>query len=179
MSIRASNSEKRATEAAREEVLPSPHQTATLPNPLLEKCAHELFEAQVARSPDAIAVVCKKQALTYGQLNTLADRFASRLKQAGVAPDVLVGLCVEPSLELAIGLLGILKAGGAYLPLDPLYPTERLDIMLNDAKPRVIVAQRHLAGRFSNFSAPLIVFENGAASAGINGASYEETTPYR
>src|SRR5262245_48804223 len=98
MSMSSFGSKKRADKAAceREEVRQNSQRALTLSDPLLEKCAHELFEAQAARSPDAIAVVCKKQALTYGQLNTLADRFACRLRQTGVGPEVLVGLCVEP-----------------------------------------------------------------------------------
>src|SRR5262249_23559678 len=101
----------------------------------------ELFEAQVARTPDAVAVVFDDGTLTYGELNARANQLAHHLRALGVGPEVVVGLCVERSLELLIGLLGILKAGGAYLPLDPSYPRERLAFMLADAGAPVLVTQ--------------------------------------
>ena len=94
----------------------------------------ELFEAQVARTPDAVAVVFEEQSLTYAELNARANQLAHYLIGKGVGPEVVVGLCVERSLEMVVGLIGILKAGGAYLPLDPGYPPERLAFMLADAK---------------------------------------------
>src|SRR5262249_26659395 len=105
----------------------------------------ELFEAQVARTPDAVAVVFADGTLTYGELNARANQLAHHLRALGVGPEVVVGLCVERSLELLIGLLGILKAGGAYLPLDPSYPRERLAFMLADAGAPVLVTQAKLA----------------------------------
>ncbi|MBV8202333.1 MAG: AMP-binding protein, partial [Acidobacteria bacterium] len=110
-----------------------------------ESCLHELFESQAARRPEAIAALSAGGALTYGELNAQANRLARQLRGRGVGPEVLVGLCVERSLEMVVGLLGILKAGGAYLPLDPSYPTERLVFMIEDgldgvAKP-VLLAQ--------------------------------------
>lgn len=110
-----------------------------------DKCLHQLFEEQVKRTPEAIAVVFEDQELTYGVLNRYADRLAQRLRELGVGPDVLVGLCVERSVDLVIGILGILKAGGAYLPLDPSYPKERLEFMLQDSGAPVIVTQRHIS----------------------------------
>jgi amino acid adenylation domain-containing protein len=104
----------------------------------------ELFESQVGRSPDAIAVVFGDQSLTYNELNVRANKLAHYLRSQGVANEVIVGLCVERSLEMIIGLLGILKAGGAYLPLDPSYPQERLSLMLNDASPQLVLTQAHL-----------------------------------
>ena len=85
-------------------------------------CIHELFEAQVERTPDAVAVVYRDEELTYRELNHRANQLARYLREHGVGPEALVGLCVERSLEMVVGLLGILKAGGAYVPLDPAYP---------------------------------------------------------
>nr|AXN93590.1 PuwF-G [Cylindrospermum alatosporum CCALA 994] len=107
-------------------------------------CLHQLFEQQVQRTPDAIAVVFADQHLTYSQLNNRANQLARHLQSLGVAPDVLVGICVERSLEMLVGLLGILKAGGAYVPLDPAYPQERLRYMLGDAQVSMLLTQSHL-----------------------------------
>lgn len=92
-----------------------------------ERCVHELFEAQVARRPDAVAVVFEREALSYRELNGRANRLAHHLRALGVGPDARVGICVEPGLEMVVGVLAVLKAGGAYVPLDPSYPGERLD----------------------------------------------------
>ena len=102
----------------------------------------ELFAAQVARTPDAVAVVFEDQSLTYARARC-ARRTSWRIgcARSGVGPDVLVGLCVERSPEMVIGLLGILKAGGAYVPLDPDYPADRLHFMLADAGVRVLLTQ--------------------------------------
>ncbi|MEJ6485763.1 amino acid adenylation domain-containing protein [Nostoc punctiforme UO1] len=108
------------------------------------KCIHNLFEAQVERSPDAIAVVFEDKQLTYRELNQRANCLARHLKIMGVGPEVLVGICVERSLEMVVGLLGILKAGGAYVPLDPKYPTERLSFMLFDTQLSVLLTQEKL-----------------------------------
>jgi len=110
----------------------------------VEKCIHELFETQVERAPDAIAVVFEDRKLTYRELNRRANQVAHRLRKIGVAPDTLVGLFVERSLEMVVGMLGILKAGAAYLPLDPVYPKERLAFVLDDAQPKVVLTQQHL-----------------------------------
>jgi len=118
------------------------NQTATIyPR---EACIQELFEAQVERSPDDTAVVFGGKAATYGELNARANQLARHLAQFRVQPDQPVALCVEPSLELVIGLLGILKAGGAYVPLDAAYPSERLAFMLDDTKAPVLLTQQHL-----------------------------------
>jgi amino acid adenylation domain-containing protein len=110
-------------------------------------CLHALFEAQAARTPQAVALVCGEESLTYAGLNARANRLAWRLRALGVGPESLVGLCAERSLEMVAGLLAILKAGGAYLPLDPDYPPERLAFMLDDARPRALLAHSALAGR--------------------------------
>jgi len=110
-----------------------------------DRCIHELFEAQVEKDPDTVAVVFEDQQLTYAQLNAKANQLAHYLHAQGVGPEVLVGICVERSLEMVIGLLGILKAGGAYLPIDPDYPEERIAFMLEDAQP--VLSLVHTATR--------------------------------
>ena len=109
-----------------------------------ERCIHELFEAQVTRTPDAIAVVFEKEQVTYSQLNSRANKLADRLQQQGVGRDIRVGLCVERSVQMLVGLLGILKTGAAYVPLDPTYPAGRLHFIIDDAQMPVIVTNRHL-----------------------------------
>jgi non-ribosomal peptide synthetase component F len=109
------------------------------------KCIHQLFEEQVNRTPDNIAVVYENQQLTYTQLNIRANQLAHYLQQLGVKPEVPVGICVERSLEMVIGLLGIFKAGGAYLPIEPTYPKERQAFILQDAQTPVLLTQQHLA----------------------------------
>jgi amino acid adenylation domain-containing protein len=105
---------------------------------------HELFEEQAQRTPDHVAVVCGQQRLTYQELNEQADRIADHLSLMGVGPDERVGLYVERSLGMVVGLLGILKAGGAYVPLDPNYPQDRLAFILDDAQPLVLLSQQSL-----------------------------------
>ncbi|WP_445245375.1 non-ribosomal peptide synthetase [Microcoleus sp. OTE_8_concoct_300] len=109
-----------------------------------DKCIHQLFEEQVERSPDAEAVLFEDKQLTYRELNQRANCLAHHLRTLGVRPEVLVGICVERSLEMVVGLLGILKAGGAYVPLDPAYPPERLAFMLEDAQVGVLLTQARL-----------------------------------
>ena len=107
-----------------------------------DQCLHELFEAQVEQTPDVVAVVFEQQQLTYRELNTRANQLAHYLRKQGVGPEVLVGICMERSLEMVIGLLGILKAGGAYVPLDPSYPKDRLAFMLEDSGMPVLVTKK-------------------------------------
>jgi amino acid adenylation domain-containing protein len=112
-----------------------------------DKTIQQLFEEQADKTPDAIALVYQDQQLTYGELNGKANQLAQYLRKQGVGPDTLVGICMERSLEMIVGLLGILKAGGAYLPLDPTYPQERLNTMLDDARPQVLLTQSNLLDR--------------------------------
>src|SRR6266516_4584723 len=114
-----------------------------------DKCIHELFEEQVERAPDSVAVVFEGQRLTYSELNRRANRLAHYLRKLGVGPEVLVGICVERSFEMIVGLLAILKAGGAYLPLDPTYPKERLSLMIKGGGVRVVLIQEHLREKLS------------------------------
>jgi len=112
------------------------------------RCIHELFESQVARLPDARAVVYDANHLTYAQLNERANQLANYLRKLGIGPDMPVGLCLERSLDVIVGLLGILKAGGAYVPLDPGLPRERLETMLRDVRASLVVTRHSLAQSF-------------------------------
>jgi amino acid adenylation domain-containing protein/thioester reductase-like protein len=125
---------------------------ATTTTYLRDVCLHELFAEQAARTPDAIAVVCGAQQLSYQALNAQANGLAFTLLQQGVQPDDLIGICVERSLETSVALLGVLKAGAAYLPLDPNYPPERISYMLDHAKVKVLLTQSPLAQRFTQYS---------------------------
>jgi amino acid adenylation domain-containing protein len=107
----------------------------------------ELFEARATATPEALAVAFGEERLTYRQLNERANRLAHHLIQLGVRPGVLVGICVERSLDMIVGFLGILKGGGAYVPLEPSYPRERLAFMLNDAKVPVLVTTENLLSK--------------------------------
>ena len=123
------------------------------------KCIHHLFEEQVERSPEDIAAVYGDEGLTYRELNGRANQLAHHLQRLGVGPEVLVGFCVERSIEMVVGLLAILKAGGAYIPLDPNYPPERLAIMLTDAQPQVLLSQSHLLDTLPNSCAKIITLD--------------------
>jgi len=107
-----------------------------------DRCVHQLFEEQVERTPEAAAVVFENQQLTYRELNARSNQVAHYLRDLGVGPETLVGICVERSLEMVVGLLGILKAGGAYVPLDPEYPAERLAFLLRDSAAPVLLTRK-------------------------------------
>ncbi len=123
------------------------------------KCIHQLFEEQVKRTPDAVAVVCSQQQLTYNELNCRANQLAHYLRKLGVKADTLVGISLERSLEMIVGLLGILKAGGAYLPLDPDYPSERLQFAIADAQLSLLLTQEGLIDKLPEHQAPLILLD--------------------
>jgi aspartate racemase len=125
-----------------------------------DKCIHQLFEEQVERTPDAVAVVFEEEQLTYQELNNRANQLAHYLQQLGVGPEVLVGICLERSLEMMVALLGILKAGGAYVPLDPAYPAERLAYMVADAKISVLVTQNKWTSQLPEHQAPVICLDS-------------------
>ena len=120
---------------------------------------HELFEAQVEKFSDAIAVVFEEQQLTYRELNNRANQLAHRLRKLGVGPEILVGICVERSLEMIVGILGILKAGGAYVPLDPRYPKERLAFMLEDSRARVLITHSSLIERLPTHNTTVLCLD--------------------
>ena len=109
-----------------------------------EKCIHQLFEDQVAKTPSNVAVVFGNSQLTYTELNEKSNQLAHYLQGRGVKPETLVGICVERSLEMIIGLLGILKSGGAYVPIDPAYPEDRISYMLEDAGCGIVLTQEHI-----------------------------------
>jgi len=114
---------------------------------LTDLCLHELIEAQARRTPDAMAVVFEEDRLTYAELNRRAERLAHHLIGRGVGPDALVGLFVERSVDMVVGILGILKAGGAYLPIDTGYPQERVAFMLADGGVAVVLTHSSLVAR--------------------------------
>ena len=145
---------------------------------------HRLFEAQVERTPDAMAVAFEDRQLTYRELNARANQLAHHLRKLGVGPEVLVGICLERSLEMVVGLLGILKAGGAYVPLDPAYPKQRLSFMVEDAQLPVLVTQERLVEELPEHSAKVLCLDrdwgligqesegNPASGAGAENLAY-------
>ena len=124
------------------------------------QCIHELFEEQVKCNPQGVAVVFENQKLTYEELNCRANQLAHYLQTKGVKPEVLVGICMERSLEMVVGLLGILKAGGAYVPLDPNYPSERLAYMLSDAAVSLLVTQDSLVDSFLEYQTDVVCLDS-------------------
>ncbi|MBD2015334.1 amino acid adenylation domain-containing protein [Microcoleus sp. FACHB-53] len=139
-----------------------------------DKCIHQLVEAQVEQAPDAVAVVYEGEQLTYRELNARANQLAHYLQVLGVGPEVLVGICVERSLEMLVGLLGILKAGGAYVPLDPAYPLERLAFMLEDASVSVLLTQARLVKSLPQHHAPVVCLDRDWEVL----AQYSEENPF-
>ena len=131
------------TAAERQQILVAWNQTET--KWTSDRCFHQIFEAQVEAAPEAIAVVSEQGSFSYQELNQRADHLAQTLQQMGVRPDALVGLCVDRSLDMVIGILGILKAGGAYVPLDPKYPPDRLHFMVTDTQISILLTQSWLA----------------------------------
>ena len=125
-----------------------------------EACLAELFEAQAARSPDAVAVVCEEAWLTYAELDRRANQLAWYLRKRGVGPGTPVGLCVQRSLDLVVGMLGILKAGGAYVPLDPTYPRERLAFMVEDTRLPVVLAQQAVMALLPSGGADVVLLDS-------------------
>ncbi|WKB54419.1 non-ribosomal peptide synthetase [Eleftheria terrae] len=129
--------------------------------PLAPATVTSMFEAQVARTPHAIALRFEGGTLSYAALDRRANRLAHRLQALGVGPDTIVGLCIERSVDMVVGLIGILKAGGAYLPLDPAYPAQRLAYMLEDATPPVIVTHPGCAGVLPASPARQVMVDDG------------------
>jgi amino acid adenylation domain-containing protein len=126
-------------------------------------CLHELVSDQASIAPDAVAVEFREQQLTYAQLDARANQLAHHLLGLGVGPEVLVGICVERSLEMVIGLLGILKAGGAYVPIDPDYPAERQQYMLSHSKAPVLITQQTLRGRLPLGGASVVCLDRDSS----------------
>ena len=128
-----------------------------------DACIHELFEAQVARCPEAAAVLYEDTSLTYSELDRRANQLANYLRKRGTGPETLIGICIERSLEMVIGLLAILKSGAAYVPLDPGYPAERLSYMLSDSGVRIVVTQNRFREIFSSSDGELICLDENWA----------------
>ncbi|MEH1791682.1 amino acid adenylation domain-containing protein [Nostoc sp.] len=124
-----------------------------------DKCIHQLFEAQVEKTPSNIAVIFENQKLTYQELNDRANQLAHYLQKLGVKPEVIVGVCMKRSPEMLIALLAILKAGGAYVPLDPAYPQERLTFMVEDSQTKVLLTQSHLVELFAKSNVHILCID--------------------
>ena len=127
-----------------------------------QSCLHEIFAEQAARTPEAVAAIAGGEGITYRELDRKANRLAHHLRRLGVGPEVRVGLSMERSLDLLVGLLGILKAGGAYVPLDPQLPEQRTAFILEDARAPLLLSQRTLAGWISTGPARLVLLEEAA-----------------
>ncbi|MEH1973960.1 MAG: amino acid adenylation domain-containing protein [Nostoc sp.] len=125
-----------------------------------DKCIHELFEAQVEKTPEAVAVVFENQQLTYRELNAKANQLGHYLRSLGVKPEVLVGICIERSPLMVVAVLGILKAGGAYLPLDPAHPKERLAFILEDTQSPVLLTQQRLIEKLPTDNTKVICLDS-------------------
>ncbi|MBD2063918.1 non-ribosomal peptide synthetase [Funiculus sociatus GB2-A5] len=123
------------------------------------KCIYQLFEKQAEQNPDAIAVIFEDAQLTYQDLNIRSNQLAHHLQKMGVGSEVLVGICVERSIDMIVGLLGILKAGGAYVPLDSNYPRDRLNFMLDDSQVSILLTQEKLVDNFCNFPNPVVYLD--------------------
>ena len=124
-----------------------------------DRCVHELFEEQVEKTPEAVAVVFEEESVSYGELNRRANRLAHHLRSLGVKPDDRVAICLERSAEMIVALLGVLKAGGAYVPLDPGYPEERLRFMLEDSAPAALLTEAGLKGLFAGLTRSIAVID--------------------
>jgi amino acid adenylation domain-containing protein len=142
------------TEAERQQLLVEWNDTQT--GYQGDPCVHQLFEAQVERTPDAIAAESQRRQLTYRELNKRSNQLAQWLRWQGVGPDVLVGICVERSVKMLVGVLGILKAGGACVPLDPTYPLKRLAFMLEDMAVPVLLTEERLKDTFPEYAGLLV-----------------------
>ena len=134
-----------------------------------QQCIHQLFDAQVERTPDALAVVYKDERLTYRELNHRANQVAHYLRARGVGPEVLVGICLKRSVEMVIASLGVLKAGAAYLPLDPTYPRERLSFLLEDSGISLLITHRQFVENLSDQKLEIIPLECVAQESGESG----------
>ena len=129
-----------------------------------DACVHEFFESQAMQGPDRTAVICDGVRLTYAELNRSANSLAHYLKAQGVGPEVLVGVCIERSVDMLIALLAILKAGGAYVPLDPHFPKARLDLILEDARPLLVLTESRLAHLVSTPDTRLLALDTERAT---------------
>jgi amino acid adenylation domain-containing protein len=141
-----------------------------------EACVHELFSAQVEKTPDSIAYELGSGKLTFRELNRRANRLAHHLRELGIRPDEVVGIYLERSFETIIGTLGILKTGAAYLPLDTLYPDERIEYMLQDATVRVLITRSKFISRLHHYAGALVCVEDWECQAGVSDEELENQT---
>jgi amino acid adenylation domain-containing protein len=144
-----------------------------------DACVQKLFEAWAEKNPQAIAAVFGDERITYGELNRRANQLAHYLRKQGVGPEVLVGISVERSLEMLVAIIGVLKAGGAYLPLDPMYPRDRIEFMLEDSGVALVLTQRRLVDQLPNNTAKLICLDSdwNAIAAESEENPLTESTP--
>src|SRR5262249_9530387 len=139
-------------------------------------CVHEMFERQASRRPDAAAVVCGEEVLSYGELERAANRLAHYLRGLGGGLGMVVGLCLERSLEMVVGLLGVVQAGGASLPLDLESPVERLTWMMDDAQASVLLTQSRFLDRLSACQARMVCLDKEwaqIANPGVQATSHQ------
>ena len=129
------------------------------------EAVHRIFERQAAAAPDALALVIGERRLTFGELDRRANFMAARLQNAGAAPEVIVGLCLDRSEELIVALLAVLKAGAAYVPLDPALPAARLNFIMQDTQTSLLLTQSHLRGRLPEFMGRVVEMEPGEEAA--------------
>ena len=136
----------------------------------------ELFEQQVARTPDAVAVVCEGRGLSYAELDARANRLARYLVSVGAGPERLVAVAVQRSAGLVVALLAVLKSGAAYLPVDPEYPAERIAYMLGDARAMLLVCDRAMAAKVPAGDIPHVVVDDEICAAAVSPSSSARTT---
>ncbi len=137
-------------------------------------CVHKMIEKQTIETPDSIAVVFEDTSLTYSELNSRSNQLANYLTKSGVKPDTLVGLCMERSLEMVVGMLGILKAGGAYIPIDPSYPQNRVEFMISNSNAKVLITQKHIVDHLpQNISNFILIDDDWNKIAGESGENFQ------
>lgn len=144
------------------------------------KCIHQLFEEQVRKTPNKVAVTCGSNRITYLELNQKANKLAKHLRKMGVKANSLVGICLKPSIEMVVGLFGILKAGGAYVPVDSKYPKDRINYMLSDAEPVVLLTQNSLAELLSEINLKKLFIDadwNRIENEDIQDPDFEDISP--
>ncbi len=135
------------------------------------ECIHTLFEARVAETPDATAVVYEAESLSYGELDAHANQLAHHLRGLGIGPDKLVGVYLERSIDMMVGIMGVLKAGGAYVPLDPTYPADRIAYMIEDSEVSVVLAQERLLATLPANDATVVVVDSASDRSAIDAQS--------
>ena len=161
------------SEGEREELLVSWNATHT---DYPQCCVHVLFEAQTERTPDAVAVISGGERLTYRELDERAERLAGQLRATGVRAGVLVGICLERSVDLVVGLLGILRSGGAYVPIDPNYPAERIEYMIEDSAMKLLLTQERLVGNLPQSGCRVVSLEQLTAERELHRSEVAQET---